>query len=131
VLAVALDDGDELAAALEHLRQLGEQLREQQALERSVRREAADARRRLDPEMQRLARLEAANDDLRSRIADLERERADLREQLADLADENRGLRQQIEITPTASPTAIDPPVPKSSNRAQRRRAAKEARRKQ
>ena len=50
-LTVALDDGDELAAAWEQVRNLGQQLSAQRTLERSARREAAEARRRLDAEI--------------------------------------------------------------------------------
>jgi hypothetical protein len=131
-MAVALDDGDELAAALEHGRELGHRLVEQRKVERSVRRELAAAHRELEAQRARFGWLRHEIDALRTRLTDAERLRAEVRERLTTLTEENRALRHRLDLAHAAQTGAVktagstDKP---SANRAQRRRAARNARR--
>jgi hypothetical protein len=128
VLAVALDEGDELAAAWEHVRQLGQQLDHQREIARSLRRELREARKQQKAQEHRFGWLRDRNDDLR---AALERERRDGAERVSSLLGENRTLRQRIDALLLATSDIAEatgstgPP----GNRARRRRDARRARR--
>jgi hypothetical protein len=130
VLAVALDDGDELAAAWEQIRLLGRQLDDRREVERSLRNELRAGRNALTVQEQRYRRLRAENDELRAQLSELKERRRDQVEQSAALVPENRDLRQRLREALTALEERTAEPggrlVDGASNRAQRRRAAKE-----
>jgi len=133
VLSVALDEGDELAAAWEHVRQLGQELVGQREVERALRSELGVARRELKAQERRFGWLRADNDDLRVKVSEVERERRESDERLSALADENRGLRQRLDQLLLAglspNPDGGTPPDGRVGNRADRRRAARAGRR--
>jgi hypothetical protein len=129
---VALDEGDELAAALEHGRELGHRLVEQRKVERALRRELAAAGRELEAQQARFGWLRHEIDALCPRLVDAERLRAEMHERLMALTEENLALRQRLDRARAAHTHTVetagsteDP----STNRAQRRRAARNARR--
>jgi hypothetical protein len=129
---VALDEGDELAAALEHGRELGQRLLEQRGVERSLRREIAAARRELEAQQARFGWLRRDNDTLRTKLADAERSEAKMEQRLTALTQETLALRRRFELPGVAQTpdveTAGSTDRP-STNRGQRRRAARNARR--
>lgn len=133
VLAVALDEGDELAAAWEHVRQLGQQLDGQREVERALRSELGLARLELKAQERQFAWLRADNDDLRLKLAEVESERRESDERLSVLADENRALRQRLDRLQldarSSNPGGGTPPDGRVGNRADRRRAARAGRR--
>ncbi len=131
VLAVALDEGDELAAALEHGRELGQRLEKQRKVERSLRRELAVACRELEAQQARFDLLRQDNEALRNNLADAERARGEVEGRLTALAQENLALRRRLEPFSGAATPAVDTTEKPSTNRAQRRRAARNARRRQ
>ena len=114
----ALVDGDDLARAVEHARQLQadlvvavESLSESNVALRTERRRHQSTQRRLD-------RVRSELDGLRTAGARREEELELLREGFAELRAENAALRARIALTaPAAQPQGL--------NRAQRRRAAK------
>jgi hypothetical protein len=129
VLAVALGEGDELAASLEHSRELGERLVEQRKAERALRSELAAARRELEAQRARFGWLRQDNDALRAKLAEAVLARNEVEHRLKELAR----LLQRERLKPTRP--AATPPVETtetpSANRAQRRRAGRIARHRQ
>ena len=126
-MAVTLDEGDELAAAWEQVRQLGEQLEVLKAAERSARRDDAAAREQLEAQERRFGWLRAEHDDVRSRPGTpSRRNRSALAHQLANAVQENGALCDELELL-NAAPRAEASPPPPMANRAQRRRAARDA----
>jgi chromosome segregation ATPase len=129
VLAAALDEGDELAAAWEQVRQLGQQLESLRTAARSARRETAAARRELEAGKRRFGWLSTENDDLRTRLQHVEDERSTLVDELASVVEENAALRRELEALRSARQTAGLTAAPTKTNREERRRAARQARR--
>jgi hypothetical protein len=129
VLAAAVDDGDELAVAWERVRELGQQLDHLREIERSLRRELREARQELKAQEQRFGWLRGRNDDLR---AALEREHRDGAKRISSLLGENRALRQRIDALLLATSGIAEATAStgqRPGNRAQRRRDARQTRR--
>jgi hypothetical protein len=131
VLAVVADEADELAAAWAQARAFGEQLAELHTRERAAHRETAAGRRALDAQKKRFEWMNATNEDLRWRLARLEQERSAAADERDAFREENAALRRELEfaLRSQASESSRVSPEPRGDNRAQRRRAAKDARR--
>jgi hypothetical protein len=131
VLVGALQEGDELAAAFEHGRELGQRLDQQRRVEHALRRDLAAARGELKAEQARFGWLRHEIDALRTRLADAERLGAEMHERLTALTQENLALRQQrLDLARAAQTRAVETAGSTgkpSSNRAQRRGAARKA----
>jgi hypothetical protein len=119
----ALVDGDDLARAVEHARQLQADLVAAVASLSESNAALQTERRRHQSTVRRLDRVTAEVDGLRTAGAHREQELELLREGFAELRTENAALRARIALTaPTAQPQGL--------NRAERRRAAKRDRNK-
>jgi hypothetical protein len=131
VLSAVLDESDELAAAWDRVRELGEQLDQQRVVERSLRRELATARRELEAQQTRFQWLSDSNEALRSKFAAGEGERRELAGRLTAQIAETEALRRQqdVRLAAASSPNAIGPSGERAGNRAQRRRAARDYKR--
>jgi predicted RNase H-like nuclease (RuvC/YqgF family) len=104
------DEGDQLAAAWQEVQRLGHIIEELRHGERSLRAELARARRDLDAERSYAAHLLETNQSLQERVATGNDERDRLQRELA------RGATTLV-------------PLPTPPNRAERRRAARDLRR--
>lgn len=131
VLSTVLDESDELAAAWDRVRELGEQLDRQRVVERSLRRELGAARRELEAQQTRFQWLSDSNEALRSKFAAGDRERRELARRLTAQIAEAEALRRQQDVwlSAASSPAAIGASGERSGNRAQRRRAARNPKR--
>ena len=119
----ALVDGDDLARAVEHARQLQTDLVAAMAALSESNAALQTERRRHQSTQRRLDRARADLDGLRTAGARREEELELLREGFAELRAENAALRARIALTaPAAQPQRL--------NRADRRRAAKRDRHK-
>jgi hypothetical protein len=129
VLAMALDEGDEFATALEHGRELGRHLVEQRKVERALRGELVAVRRELEAQQARFGWLRRDNDALRTKLAAADRARNEVEDRLKVL--ERLVMQEDLEPMRTTATPAVDTTETPSTNRAQRRRAARKARRRQ
>lgn len=111
----ALVDGDDLARAVEHTRQLQADLVAAMASLSESNAALQNERRRHESTLRRLDRVRAELDGLRTAGTRREEELELLRERLTELRAENAALRARI--APAAQPPGL--------NRADRRRAAK------
>ena len=114
----ALVDGDDLARAVEHARQMQADLVAAMASLSESNVALQTERRRHQSTLRRLDRVSAELDGLRTAGARREEELELLREGLAELKAENAALRARIALTARAA-------QPQGLNRPDRRRAAK------
>jgi hypothetical protein len=131
VLLTVVDESDELAAAWDGVRELGEKLDRQRVVERSLRRELATARRELEAQQTRFQWLNDSNEALRSKLAAGDGERRELARRLTAQIAETEALRcqQDVWLAAESPSTAIGPSDERAGNRAQRRRAARNPKR--
>ena len=115
---IALAEGDEAAGAWERVRELGEAIQEQRLEIKTLKSSLRRAEKDLDKERIRLGWIEQANDRLRAEIQSLTNEGAGLHQQL----DDPHGLDSTSAVPPSQ-------PSFSSQNRAQRREAEREHRR--
>ncbi len=125
VLALALDDGDDLARAWATIRQLGDQLGEAAKIQQQLQRELRAATRELDQQQQRFGWIEKDCALLRVERDGLIAERDEFRTELGT-------LRRPIHVADThpatvslAPPATNTPPL----SRAERRRLERERQR--
>jgi chromosome segregation ATPase len=112
---VALDDGDELARAWDLVRQLGDQLTEARHTEDELRRELRAAHTEVESQRTRIAWLQNHIDTLQADLTDARQQNEDLAARLDQRgADAGRSTERLM---------------PPGGNRAERRRAARRARR--
>lgn len=126
VLEQALENGDELAHALEVARRLAVELDESRRTIRQLRKDLGAANRALKSEQRWFAWIEANHAELVSERDRALADRDELDEELAELRDQLRDLPAQQQISPRDSPSQVtDPQLP----RAERRRLEREQRR--
>ena len=117
---IALDDGDEVALAWERNRELANTVEEQRTELAALRSQVRQAEKNLEQVRTRFSWIEADNDRMRSELETLRNERDLLQGRL----DESRLSTRPIAIA------RATPAPPAAPNRAQRRRAERERRRK-
>jgi molybdopterin converting factor small subunit len=126
VLTQALQDGDELARALDLARRLGVELDESRQTVRELRKDLAAANRALKSDHRRFAWIEASNAELVSERDRALADRDELADELADLRDQLRDLPVQQKVALRDSPSLV---VDRQLPRAERRRLEREHRR--
>ena len=130
----ALDDGDELAATWDVVRQLGERLDQARTVEQQLRHEVSRARREMERQQRQFGWIERANQQARAELDETRRERDSLNDELA-------GLRARVHVLEIATSAVVELPLPSPArgdltstsplSRAQRRQLEREQQRRQ